>query len=453
MKSFGLTVSVSVAAILFAACGGTDQALETADSADALRTTQVDRANAPIPDDDPRGITRTLDVDNHGAAITRVRVVVQIRHSYRGDLRVVLRSPTGTSAVLHDQTGGSRNNLRIDTVLTSFAGESGSGTWHLGVSDLAASDVGVLQAWGLTVEDDQGSGTEGARCAASSDCRNDLYCGTDGTCRADGSCGEVADCGADGNAWVHILCAGYPTCGASGQCGWQCGPPADPCASVRCAAGTHCEVVQVECIRAPCPPLAQCVPDAPPQGAFCGSRGSQVYCQAGEYCHHEVGQICGWADAQGECRPVPEACYEIYRPVCGCDNVTYPNDCYAHAAGTSVQREGECAPPAYWDTKGASFGTRDPYGNNEVLTETFYAPPDAQRARLTFDRFDLESNYDFVWIVDATGREVARWTGRLGGFEPEFDFAGSTFTVHFASDYSVVRSGFHVSAVSWYRVP
>lgn len=33
------------------------------------------------------------------------------------------------------------------------------------------------------------------------------------------------------------------------------------CANVRCMAGTHCEMVQVQCIRAPCPPLPQCVAD------------------------------------------------------------------------------------------------------------------------------------------------------------------------------------------------
>ena len=36
------------------------------------------------------------------------------------------------------------------------------------------------------------------------------------------------------------------------------------------------------------------------------------------------------------------ACYEIYQPVCGCDDITYSNDCYALAAGISSWSEGEC---------------------------------------------------------------------------------------------------------------
>ena len=36
------------------------------------------------------------------------------------------------------------------------------------------------------------------------------------------------------------------------------------------------------------------------------------------------------------------ACYEIYASVCGCDNVTYSNDCHAECAGITDYTEGEC---------------------------------------------------------------------------------------------------------------
>lgn len=36
------------------------------------------------------------------------------------------------------------------------------------------------------------------------------------------------------------------------------------------------------------------------------------------------------------------ACIEIYDPVCGCNNKTYSNACYAQAYGVSVSHNGEC---------------------------------------------------------------------------------------------------------------
>ena len=36
------------------------------------------------------------------------------------------------------------------------------------------------------------------------------------------------------------------------------------------------------------------------------------------------------------------ACYAIYEPVCGCDNKTYSNECYAKASGLLKWTEGAC---------------------------------------------------------------------------------------------------------------
>jgi len=64
-------------------------------------------------------------------------------------------------------------------------------------------------------------------------------------------------------------------------------------------------------------------------------------CADGEWCDYD-GASCGAADQLGTCTPRPEACIEIYSPVCGCDGSTYGNECEANAAGVDVASEGAC---------------------------------------------------------------------------------------------------------------
>jgi hypothetical protein len=48
------------------------------------------------------------------------------------------------------------------------------------------------------------------------------------------------------------------------------------------------------------------------------------------------------ADCQEKAWKEGVACIEIYDPVCGCNNKTYSNACYAQAHGVSVSYSGEC---------------------------------------------------------------------------------------------------------------
>jgi hypothetical protein len=76
-------------------------------------------------------------------------------------------------------------------------------------------------------------------------------------------------------------------------------------------------------------------------GKSCGGLVGAA-CDAGQFCNIPPDGICGAADAPGVCTAKPDACADIYAPVCGCDDKTYGNACEAAGAGVSVASEGEC---------------------------------------------------------------------------------------------------------------
>lgn len=105
--------------------------------------------NAPIKDQGSVVSSLRLDQD---VDIQKLKLNLDIDHTYKGDLRVTLTSPSGKSAVVHNRTGGGTDNVKGDFDLTAFAGESSKGEWKLTVEDLAARDTGTLNKWGLSIE-------------------------------------------------------------------------------------------------------------------------------------------------------------------------------------------------------------------------------------------------------------------------------------------------------------
>ena len=120
----------------------------------------IELAESPglkIPDAPSGGIVRSLAATS-AATIGSVEVSVDISHTWIGDLRVSVRSPSGTEAILHDGTGGSADNV-VKTYtaanappLAALAGQPAGGTWQLNVVDTAAQDEGKLNAWKVSIK-------------------------------------------------------------------------------------------------------------------------------------------------------------------------------------------------------------------------------------------------------------------------------------------------------------
>jgi subtilisin family serine protease len=113
------------------------------------------RTNTPIPDLGETEDTIPFPLDVKAREIS---VNVEIKHTWRGDLRLILRTPGGAEIVLQERSGAGEDDLvrsyrSTDTpdLFEPVLGTSAQGDWGLRVLDMAARDTGVLTKWGLAV--------------------------------------------------------------------------------------------------------------------------------------------------------------------------------------------------------------------------------------------------------------------------------------------------------------
>lgn len=103
--------------------------------------------------------TAVSQVQATSGTINEIRVTVDIRHNFIGDVQAVLSSPAGTSVVLHNNSGGSADDIvgtyGVDLTpaesLDAFIGQAAAGTWTLTVGDSVIVNNGSLEAWSLEV--------------------------------------------------------------------------------------------------------------------------------------------------------------------------------------------------------------------------------------------------------------------------------------------------------------
>ena len=120
---------------------------------DSGQFTQTRSPSSPITDN--QSTSDTITVPDSGTA-TSVSVSINISHTYKGDLKVDLAAPDGTTKTLHNRSGGGANNI-VQTYTPDFDGIEVQGDWTLKIRDNANGDSGTLNRWTLTVN--YGGGT------------------------------------------------------------------------------------------------------------------------------------------------------------------------------------------------------------------------------------------------------------------------------------------------------
>ena len=124
-----------------------------------------------IPDNVSAGVSSAIAIAESGT-VAKIKVKVDIKHPYIGDLRVALTSPAGRTTVLHPRLGGSSDDLiaTFDSgspgMLGDMIGQPFKGNWILNVSDRARRDVGTLRRWSLELRSIAAESVHGAEAQA-----------------------------------------------------------------------------------------------------------------------------------------------------------------------------------------------------------------------------------------------------------------------------------------------
>jgi serine protease len=106
--------------------------------------------NVSIPDTNTP-VTSSLAVTGiSGNAPAALKIAVDIKHTYRGDLRIELVAPNGSSAQLKAASSSDSADNVITTYTVDASGVAANGTWKLRVTDVYSGDTGYIDSWGLT---------------------------------------------------------------------------------------------------------------------------------------------------------------------------------------------------------------------------------------------------------------------------------------------------------------
>lgn len=107
-------------------------------------------ADVAVPDNGAAVTSSVAVTGRTGNAPSALKVGVDIKHTYRGDLVVDLLAPDGTAYRLKNSSSSDSADNVIATYTVNASSEVANGSWKLRVQDVAAQDTGYIDSWQLT---------------------------------------------------------------------------------------------------------------------------------------------------------------------------------------------------------------------------------------------------------------------------------------------------------------
>ncbi len=112
-------------------------------------TVFTNAANVTVNDN--ATVTSSIAVTGRtGNAPAALKVDVDIKHTWRGDLVVDLVAPDGTVRNLKTSSSSDGADNVLATYTVDASSEVANGTWKLQVRDVASGDTGYIDSWSLT---------------------------------------------------------------------------------------------------------------------------------------------------------------------------------------------------------------------------------------------------------------------------------------------------------------
>ena len=147
---------------------------------------------------------------------------------------------------------------------------------------------------------------------------------------------------------------------------------------------------------------------------------------------------------------VLQATADLYGGTSGADYKAVQNAFAAVGIGSAASGGGTPPPTTgtpEWRYEDISAGTPHNYPNNWNNTYT-YTKTGAQRIALYFQQFEMENNYDFVYIKDRSNATKATYTGTKAAFWAVID--GDQIKANTVTDFSVVDYGWRITRAAYF---